>query len=1302
MRAFAAACFGEYEPCADDDMNAGFSPLEEEPAPARKRIVRRRRTRRRWVRGLGYLLLAVSLMCGGCLVAARFWFFPWLGEHREWAAAELSSASGVPVSIDSLAVDWPGLRPRLRLGGLTMNVGERAVLRLERVEATVAWMSLLRWMPYFHSLEIVGPAVELGRGKDGVFTVAGIRIEPRAEGGDPLAWLFEQSRVVVRDATLVWNDELRAAPPLRLDDAQFVFDRGLVRHRFELKARPPAGLAAALDASGEVSHYGSGALAEISGRLQMGLEHADLGGWSAWVDYPFPCKGRGSVRLWLDSGGGASNASADINLSDVETTLAPGLPPLRLSRLGGRLQWRRMSDGIGFGARSLWLDAGDGKTLDPMDFDVRLRHGEDAAVVGGAFSAAPLDLTVLASLAGYLPLGENVSAHLAGFVPRGQVRELAFDWQGDAAAPQAWSLKARFENIGLAAHGIVPGMDGISGWIEGDEQAGRFMLSSRDAHVDLPRVFENSRIAFAGLEAKGGWRNEDGRMEVMLDSASFANDDAAGTASGRYWPAVGGPGEIDLAGNLTRAEGGAVWRYIPLVAGRNVYGWIKNAILQADVTGAALELKGPLRDFPFRNGQGKFLVAVEVNNGRLDYAAGWPAAQDIEGKLRFEGAGVTIEARRGRIFDTWLEPVRVRIADFGLGVVSIKGMAKGPSKDFMRYVAESPLSARLRGFPGPLRAEGNGQLDIELTIPVHDLAATGVNGGYRFAGNRVHLGDSGLTLESAEGGLDFTGEALSISAIRGHLLGAPFRLEGKTGAGGLELRASGQAGAAAARESLGWPLLGWLGGMADWRAELVFGKEGNRIAVRSDLKGLHSRLPAPFAKEADSVLPLEIEAVFPGTDKPQRLAAKLGGWFDAQFEQDANGVLRGGMGLNQPAMLPKAGIDVAASLDVLDIDAWQWSLGDDGGKGMALPWSNVALDTKHLRAFGRAFKDMKLRAQADGSGWRADLESVEAQGRIDWRRDGEGMLKARLNRLVLTDDDGGKIGGAPPRYLPGLDVRAERFAIAGRELGQLEVRASNQDGGWRLDSFATYRPETQLTGNGLWQPVERHSKFDFTLTTADVGAFAGAMGYSNIVRGGKARLAGQLEWNGAPTGIDYPTLSGRLDLHVEDGRFERLEPGVGRLLGILSLQALPRRVTLDFRDVFSDGFVFSKIAGKVAVSNGVMRTDSIEIAGPAARVLMKGQADIAAETQDLKVTVRPTLTESVAIGAAVVNPAAGAVAYLAQKVLGDPIEKMFSYDYAVTGNWVDPVVTKTGLLPDKRAETGATGTGAADTLHAAH
>jgi uncharacterized protein YhdP len=195
-----------------------------------------------------------------------------------------------------------------------------------------------------------------------------------------------------------------------------------------------------------------------------------------------------------------------------------------------------------------------------------------------------------------------------------------------------------------------------------------------------------------------------------------------------------------------------------------------------------------------------------------------------------------------------------------------------------------------------------------------------------------------------------------------------------------------------------------------------------------------------------------------------------------------------------------------------------------------------------------------------------------------------------------------------------------------------------------------------------------------------VGRLVEAMGHGEALRGGKATLAGKLRWRGAPTRIDYPTLTGQLDLDAEAGQFRQLDPGVGRLLGVLSLQALPRRISLDFRDVFSEGFAFDRISGSIEVTAGVMRTEALEIRGPAARVLMRGQADIAAETQDLRVTVQPTLSESVAIGAAagLINPVAGVVTYLAQKALSDPIEKLFAFEYAVTGRWSDPVVEKLG------------------------
>jgi uncharacterized protein YhdP len=131
------------------------------------------------------------------------------------------------------------------------------------------------------------------------------------------------------------------------------------------------------------------------------------------------------------------------------------------------------------------------------------------------------------------------------------------------------------------------------------------------------------------------------------------------------------------------------------------------------------------------------------------------------------------------------------------------------------------------------------------------------------------------------------------------------------------------------------------------------------------------------------------------------------------------------------------------------------------------------------------------------------------------------------------------------------------------------------------------------------------------------------------------------------------------------------------LLGILSLQALPRRITLDFRDIFSEGFAFDEIVGAVKINRGNATLDNFRIQGPAARVLMSGEVDLARETQKLRVRIAPHLSDTVSIaGALVGGPIAGVAAYLAQKVLKDPIDQMVSYEYDVTGKWAEPTVKR--------------------------
>jgi uncharacterized protein YhdP len=198
---------------------------------------------------------------------------------------------------------------------------------------------------------------------------------------------------------------------------------------------------------------------------------------------------------------------------------------------------------------------------------------------------------------------------------------------------------------------------------------------------------------------------------------------------------------------------------------------------------------------------------------------------------------------------------------------------------------------------------------------------------------------------------------------------------------------------------------------------------------------------------------------------------------------------------------------------------------------------------------------------------------------------------------------------------------------------------------------------------------------DFKLQLADSGAWLDRLGTSKAIRGGKGQLSGQISWTGSPFAIDYPSLAGQVNVAIDAGQFLKAEPGAARLLGVLSLQSLPRRLSLDFRDVFQEGFAFDNVTGDVTIAQGVAKTNNLRMRGVQALVLMEGSADIERETQDLRVVVVPEINAgTAALAYAVINPAVGLGAFLAQTLLRKPLMQASTREFKVSGPWVDPKV----------------------------
>ena len=1275
------------------------------------------------------LLLVWCVLAAGVLVL-RHVVLPAVGDFRAPIAGLLGERLGVAVAIERIEGGWAGWRPRLRLTGVSLaDVHGRKTLTLPEVDATLAWSSLAMLEPHFHRLEIRAPDLLVRRDAAGGLHVAGIELAPGDAPGDGgLGWLLAQRQIRIHGARLAWADEARGAVPLELEEVEFRLDRRARPARFALEARLPPGLGERVSVRGELRRIDPLQPQRFAGRLYLEIGRAPLGNWRPWVDLPFGLEGEGTLRAWVDADGRDGHAlSADLALDGARARFGEALPALELARLDGRIELVRKEHELRFAGRGLALATAQGVELAPTDVEVVLEQGEGRdrgraertdeggpELTGGRLVADRLELATVAALAAHLPLDAALRTRLAALAPHGRVEDLRLTWQGEPTAPARWTLAARFDELGLAADEGLPGLAGLSGSVDGDQDSGRFRIDGEALRLDLPEVFDPGPLSFARLSARGGWQRQEERLAIVLDEAAFENADAAGTAAGRYWPAATGAGEIDLQARLARADATAVWRYLPRVVNEDTRNWLRSGIRAAKVPDARLELKGALDDFPFRDGKGRFLVSVQVADATLDYAPGWPGIEGIDGEVRFEGPGLRIVAPRGRIFGVELVDVLAEVPDLDQRpseIMTITGRARGPTAEFLRFVSASPVSRRIDGFTDGMVAEGRGELELELVMPLRSTIDSRVQGEYRFTDNRLTLLEALPPLEAARGRLRFTADTLSISEAQARLFGNPLRLSAQTGEdGAVRFRAAGRADAAALAAAWDLPLLDELAGTAEWSADIRVGRRGTRVEVASDLAGFACSLPQPFGKSAGERWPAQLVIERASGGSGASIGLTVGDRLRAELVQPDGTGLHGGVALGRAsADAPPAsatGVRVAAVLDRLDLDDWRAVLErvapavDSGaGGGVATGGSlaavaEFALAADELGVFGQTFKAVDLRARADPGGWKARLESDRADGEFDWRAAGKGTLAARFRhlRLVREAGNGQALGDGepaaeeappedPPQRLPALDVVAERFEINELDLGRLEVFARNRGSLWQLDRFALENADGRLAGRGQWRAgIRQRTELDFSLETAAMGALIHRLGYPDVVRGGAASLAGQLAWRGAPTRIDYPSLSGRLRLETGAGQFNKLEPGVGRLLGILSLQSLPRRITLDFRDVFSEGFAFDRISGSIDLARGVLRSEDLEIRGPAARIAMSGSADVVSETQDLRVLVQPTLAESVAIGAAagLVNPVAGVVTYLAQKLLSDPIEKLFAFEYAVTGAWSDPQVAKRG------------------------
>jgi len=909
-----------------------------------------------------------------------------------------------------------------------------------------------------------------------------------------------------------------------------------------------------------------------------------------------------------------------------------------------------------------------------------------------------------------------------------------------AQAPRA-ARPASGKSPAQAAIPGIPGFQNLTGRVEANQQGGNFSLTSENLTLHFPGYFSESAMVFDVLKMQANWTflEKQQQLELQIGKMDFVQQGIKGSISGKHTRPLNlqdkASGSIDMTGKLSGFDVKKIGRYLPLQTPEDLRKWLTGALEDGVAQDATFKVKGDLAEFPFadkRDGKrkGEFTVTTRIENGKLNYTPGnyakdgrspmWPQAEQIQGTLRVNGARMEIWADTAQTANVALTNVSAIIPDMLSNdrQLEIVGSAAGALQNFVRFTHVTPVAGWIGNFTEDTKGSGNAKLSLKMQMPLTHMMDSKVQGMLQFENNDVNLLKGLPLLSKTKGKLEFYEKGFRLNDINVGFVGGTSVLSGGTQQNGkFQVKASGSLTAEGLRSAFPG-LSSRISGST--RYSLAINEKGRQpdILLESNLRGVALDFPAPLKKSAAEAMPFKFQMLgltpASGTTWRDEIKISLGTALSTRYlRQKAAGknqpweVVRGGIGVNVAAPDPATGLAIKVAMDAIDVETWQGVLGSVVGSKKTKTAEQVdALDlsqyldpdvfsakTPKLTVSGVQLDRVELIAEPRQGGWQLGLKSDQATGHINWIASGskqeQEKISARLTSLNISESaasDASEFLAASgkPTRIPTLDIVADNFEIFGKKLGRIELDANNTPGTsgreWKINKLLIANPDATLKASGNWTATRAANvtKMSYSLEMADAGKLLDRFGFTNVLRGGKGKMGGVLQWNAPPFSLDKPSLSGQIDLAMGSGQFLQADPGIAKLLGVLSLQNLPRRLTLDFRDVFSKGFAFDGISATANINAGIIKTDNLKMRGVSALVLMEGSANIVNETQNLHVVVIPVFDISAAaiVYGVAINPVIGAGAFLAQLFLKEPLMKAMTFEYKITGPWSDPTITK--------------------------
>ena len=1273
---------------------------------------------RHYLRRLRFILtglVAGAVIVFALLMALGQLVLPLAAHYPERIAAMLGDRLHRPVTFASLEGHWQGSGPLFVLRDLTVAPTEGgSPLHLPQAELKLDFGSLLVPSRHLLNLRARGMKLELVRAADGRWTVTGFgtgnETQPASFGNLSVDLWLSDLRVDITDGHSGQTYQL-AADQLRLTkQGRHIRFGGLVRRQ---------DVPGQLHVAGRFTEDGS------SGKVYVIGSDIDLASLTAGTDmdgYSL-VSGKGEFESWLDWRKGRVVRS--VSRIDLDGLAVKGSErTVAVSGLHGLVDFERNGDTVNVH----WLGNDGGELALAVQ-----SSGQDSH---GALTASRLDIAPLAPWASLAPeVGAATSAWLGGGHPHGTLTDVEARWSDSAGLESA---RAVFHQLGISAVGTMPGIDRLDGEIRGDGEAISLSLPAQAATLDFAGTFRRPFVLSLLAGDIVAW-HDDGAWHIGTDAFDFRGEGFGGQARGEFALPDDHSGPfLELYANLERGTVPAAKLFWPLHSmSEGTMHWLDRGLVSGSLDSGAAVIRGNLRDWPFRNNEGRFEGRGVISDLVLDYGEGWPRAEGVAAVASFVDNGMLVEASAGQTLGTRVEKAVATIPDFHGAVLGLEATGSGTGGSFMDFVKQSPVGRGQKDTLDKLKLGGTGTFGIKLNLPLTDAHDFTLDGQATLKDADLLAEAWNIRLDKLTGPLVFDGKGLKGGPLATIFHGQPATLNlaiaGATG-DPKDVFTANLDGRFAFDELLqGHDNLRWIADVANGRGLFSIGLDiahgdGDALAqnlrITSDLRGIELTLPVPLKKAAEASLPLDVQLGLPLDGS--RLDIALGNLMRARLRLAAPDRPLGGvieLGGTMPSDLPAKGLRILGETPKLDVSGWvQYVVGSastDTGPGL----DGIDIRADEAGIFGQHFTGVRLQATpgADQLALHVDSDDIAGElsvpnddlrrrgitarmARLHWPADDDDATKARAAAAAApaqtaaataaasargdaTTLPAGDSGGVAPSSLPPLHLQVTDMRLGKAKLGEARLETWPTAQGMHIDQLRATSKSVQITASGDWNGDAKISKSHLQMDFAseDVGRMLDALGFGGVFGGGSTQARLNATWPGGPSALALANIDGDLRIDINKGRILEVQPGVGRLFGLISVVDLPRRLSLDFGDVLGKGFAFDSITGNFRFAGGNAHTDNLVIRGPAAEITITGRTGLRARDYDQLVLVVPHVGNSLpVVGAIAAGPIGIAAGLAAQGLLGRGLNEAARKRYKVSGSWDKPVFTPL----DRNAATG--------------